>query len=118
MAQKIYVGNISFNVGESEIADLCAEYGTVTSAKLITDRDTGRSKGFAFVEMSSEEEAQACIENLNGRDVGGRNLKVNIAEDRPQRRSGGGGGYGGGGRNDRGGRGGYGDRNGGGRNRW
>ncbi len=98
MGRKLYVGNLPYSVTESALSDKFAAYGTVESAKLITDRDTGRSKGFGFIEMASDSEAQAAIEKVNGTDYDGRPMKVN--EARPQeKRSGGGdrGGYGGGG---------------------
>lgn len=104
MGKKLYVGNLTYNVNETDLEALCAPFGTVQSAQVIFDRDTNRSKGFGFVEMSSDAEAQAAIDGLNGRDHGGRNLTVNEAKPR-EPRSGGGGGYGGGGG---GGRGGYG----------
>jgi cold-inducible RNA-binding protein len=104
VGRKLYVGNLPFSATEEEIAAKFAACGTVESAKLITDRDTGRSKGFGFVEMSSDAEAQAAIDKLNGQDYGGRPMTVN--EARPQQKKGprpgggyggGGGGYGGGG---------------------
>lgn len=101
MGTKLYVGNLSFETPESDLSDLFGQVGNVTSCSLITDRDTGKSRGFAFVEMSTDEEAQKAIAELNGKDVGGRALKVNEAkprEDRPRRDFGGGGGGGGGGR--------------------
>lgn len=110
MGKKLYVGNLPFSATEEDISAKFSQIGTVESAKLITDRDTGRSKGFGFVEMSSEAEAQAAIDRLNGQDYEGRPMTVN--EARPQKkgpRPGGGGGGGGG-------RGGYGG--GGGGNRW
>lgn len=109
MGNKIYVGNLPFSTTSESLNDLFANHGTVTSAKVITDRDTGRSKGFGFVEMSSDEEAQAAIDKLHGSDFGGRNLIVNEARPQEPRQGGFGGGRGG----DRGGRGG--DRGG---NRW
>jgi RNA recognition motif-containing protein len=97
----IYVGNLSYSVTEEDLNAMFAEFGDVTSAKLIMDRDTGRSKGFAFVEMSGEDAGQKAIDELNGRDVGGRSLTVNKARPREERPRGGGGGgrggYGGGG---------------------
>src|SRR3954453_18138900 len=108
MGSKLYVGNLSYNVTSSELEQLCAPHGTVQSAEVIQDRDTGRSKGFGFVEMGSDEEAQAAIAALNGQEHDGRALTVNEAkpkEDPPR-----GGGYGGGGG---GGRGGYGGGGGG-----
>lgn len=127
MNNKLFVGNLSFNVTENELQDTFAQYGTVLEANLMTDRMTGRPRGFGFVTMSSEEEAQKAIEGLNGFTLDNRALTVNVArprEDRPgggggggPRRGGGGGGgggYGGGGGRDRGGRGGGG---GGGRDR-
>ena len=99
---KLYVGNLSFNSNEDDITDAFSAYGTVTSVNLITDRDTGRPRGFAFVEMSSDAEAQAAMKGLDGQDLGGRNLKVNVAKPRESRGgSGGGGGGGGGGRRER-----------------
>jgi RNA recognition motif-containing protein len=96
MGRKLYVGNLSYDIRDSELEDLFAAHGTVSSAQVITDRDTGRSKGFGFVEMSSDQEAQAAISALNGKPVDGRNLTVN--EARPREEGGGGrGGYGGGG---------------------
>ena len=106
MGNKLYVGNLSYNTTGSDLEQLFAQHGSVQSAEVIADRDTGRSKGFGFVEMSSQEEAQKAIAALNGQEHDGRALTVNEAkprEDRP-RGGGGGGGYGGG----RGGGGGYG----------
>ncbi len=114
MGKKLYVGNLSYDVDSSELEQLFGAHGTVQSAEIISDRMTGRSKGFGFVEMGSEEEAQAAIAALNGQEHQGRALTVNEAkprEDRPRGGGGGGGGYGGGG----GGRGGYGGGGGGGR---
>jgi cold-inducible RNA-binding protein len=95
LSKKLYVGNLTYNVNESDLEALFTPYGSVQSAQVIVDRDTNRSKGFAFVEMSTEAEAQAAIEGLNGRDHDGRNLTVNEAKPR-EARTGGGGGYGGG----------------------
>ena len=95
MGRKLYVGNLPYSVTESALSDKFAEFGTVESAKLITDRDTGQSKGFAFIEMASDAEAQAAIDKLNGTDYDGRPMKVN--EAKPKESRGGGGGYGGGG---------------------
>jgi cold-inducible RNA-binding protein len=108
VGKKLYVGNLAFSATESSINDLFSQYGTVDSCRLITDRDTGRSKGFGFVEMSSDEEAEQAISTLNGYEMDGRALTVN--EARPQApRSGGYGGGGGGGRSFGGGdRGGFG----------
>jgi RNA recognition motif-containing protein len=116
MGKKLYVGNLSYDVDSSALEQLFAAHGTVESAQIISDRDTGRSKGFGFVEMSSDAEAQAAIAALNGQDHGGRALTVNEAkprEDRPRGGGGGGGrgGYGGGGGG--GGRGGFGGGGGG-----
>ena len=94
MAQKLYVGNLPFTATEDEIRDLFAQHGEVQSVALITDRDTGRPRGFCFVEM---ENATAAISALDGKDFGGRNLKVNEARDRGDRDRGGGGRGGGGG---------------------
>ncbi|MBK9321529.1 MAG: RNA-binding protein [Bdellovibrionaceae bacterium] len=92
MGKKLYVGNLSFNVDSNQLTDLFAEFGTVDSVNVITDRDTGRSKGFAFVEMSADGEAQAAIQKLNGMDLSGR--AMNISEAKPQEpRTGGGGGF-------------------------
>lgn len=87
--KKIYVGNFSFNLTESELRSLFEPYGGVASATLVTDRDTGRSRGFGFVEMSNDEEAEKAMAALNGKDSGGRALVVN--EARPQAPRGGGG---------------------------
>jgi RNA recognition motif-containing protein len=111
MGTKLYVGNLSFRTTSDELRDAFAAVGTVESASVIEDRDTGRSRGFAFVEMATAEEAAAAIEQFNGKDFGGRNLTVNEAKPRADRGGGGGrGGYGGGG--GRGGYGGGGDRGG------
>ena len=95
MGKKLYVGNLSYETSQSDLETMFGAHGTVESAQIINDRDTGRSKGFAFVEMSSEDEAQAAIGALDGKDCGGRALKVNEAKPRPSG-GGGGGGYGGG----------------------
>jgi len=109
MAKKLYVGGLSYNTTEEELKNTFAQMGTVESAVIITDRMSGRSKGFGFVEMSTEEEAQAAIEKLNGTELDGRTLTVNEArplEERPRRsgfggdRDGGRGGFGGGRRGD------------------
>ncbi|MGQ0540743.1 MAG: RNA recognition motif domain-containing protein [Blastocatellia bacterium] len=112
MSMKLYVGNLSFNTGNGELEQLFGEIGTVESATVVEDRETGRSRGFGFVEMSSNEDGQKAIQELDGKEFDGRQLKVNEAKPR-ENRSGGGGGYGGGNRSGGGG-GGY----GGGRNRW
>ena len=96
LSKKLYVGNLTYNVNETDLEELFTPYGVVQSAQVIVDRDTNRSKGFGFVEMGTEAEAQAAIQALNGQDFGGRNLTVNEAKPR-EPRSGGGGGYGGGG---------------------
>ena len=106
MAKKLYVGGLPYSTTDVELKDAFAQAGSVTSAVIIMDKMSGRSKGFGFVEMSSDEEAQKAIETMNGKDFGGRTLTVNEArpmEERPRRdfRGGGGndrGGYGGGGR--------------------
>lgn len=110
MAKKLYVGNLSYDTSDSDLQKLFESYGTVESVQVIKDRDTGRSKGFAFVEMANGQEAQAAISALNGKEVDGRALTVNEARPREDRGGGGGRGYGGGGGRDRGGRdrGGYG----------
>lgn len=113
MGKKLYVGNLSFSVSDSDLQTLFAPHGDVVSAQVITDRDTGQSKGFGFVEFGSDSAAQAAIAALDGKDHGGRALKVNEARPKENRSGGGGGGrggYGGGG----GGRGGYGGGGGGG----
>ncbi len=113
MGKKLYVGNLAYGMSDSDLQQLFEAHGTVQSAQVIMDRDTGRSKGFGFVEMGSDQEAQAAIAALNGSQVEGRALTVN--EARPKTESGGGrgGGYGGGGRGGYGG-GGYGGGRGGG----
>jgi cold-inducible RNA-binding protein len=97
VGKKLYVGNLSFNMGDSDLQTLFAACGSVASAQVIMDRETGRSKGFGFVEMGTDEEATAAITALNGKEVDGRALKVN--EARPKTEGGGGsrGGFGGGG---------------------
>ena len=82
MSANIFVGNLSFDTSNSRLEGLFTEYGEVTSAQVITDRDTGRSRGFGFVEMSSSDQADRAISDLNGREVDGRQLKVNIAKPR------------------------------------
>lgn len=119
MSTKLYVGNLSFHLTSDDLQEHFAQAGTVESAKVIEDRDTGRSRGFGFVEMSSAEEAQAAIEQFNGEDLDGRSLVVNEARPREERggggnrggRGGGRGGYGGGGGGNRGGGGGGGGGN-------
>jgi len=119
---KLYVGNLSFNTTSYDLEELFGQIGTVQSANVVEDRDTGRSRGFGFVEMSSKEEGQNAIAELNGKDLDGRSLTINEAKPRENRGGGGGGGrggYGGGGGgrggNRGGGGGGYG---GGGGSRW
>ncbi len=109
MGKKLYVGNLSYEVSDSDLSSMFTAFGTVQSAQVIMDRDTGRSKGFGFVEMGSDQEAQAAITGLNGKEVGGRALTVNEARPKTE-----GGGRGGGG----GGRGGYGGGGGGGGRRY
>jgi cold-inducible RNA-binding protein len=124
MGNKLYVGNLSYNVRDDDLQQAFAQYGTVSSAKVMMDRDTGRSKGFGFVEMGSDPEAQAAINGMNGQALDGRAIVVNEARPREERPggfgggggsrggfgggSGGGGGYGGGGGGRSGGGGGYG----------
>jgi RNA recognition motif-containing protein len=110
MSTKLYVGNLAFQTTSQELQELFATAGTVESASVVEDRDTGRSRGFAFVEMSTKEEAAAAIDQFNGKEVGGRALKVNEAKPREDRSGGGGGGRGGFGGN----RGGFGGNRGGG----
>src|SRR3954470_22497580 len=105
MGKKLYVGNLSYNASSSDLEQLFSQHGTVQSAEVIADRDTGRSKGFGFVEMGSDDEAQAAIAALNGQEHDGRQLTVNEARPKENRTGGGGGG---------GGRGGYGGGGGGG----
>jgi RNA recognition motif-containing protein len=108
MGKKLYVGNLPYGVSDSDLQRMFEPHGTVQSAQVIMDRDTGRSKGFGFVEMGSDSEAQTAIQALNGHEVDGRALTVNEARPKPEGGGGGGrGGYGGGG-GGRGGRGGYG----------
>jgi RNA recognition motif-containing protein len=104
MSAKLFVGNLSFNITENDLQDAFAAHGTVIEANLMMDRATGRPRGFGFVTMSSPEEAQKAIDALNGKELGGRALTVNIARPREERPAGGGGGN----------RGGYGGRSGGG----
>ena len=112
MGNKLYVGNLAYSMRDDSLQQAFSEFGTVTSAKVMMDRDTGRSKGFGFVEMGSDQEAQAAIRGMHGQSVDGRALVVNEArprEERPGGFGGGGGGYGGGGGGSRsGGGGGYG----------
>lgn len=107
MSTKLFVGNLPFDITENDLQDAFAAHGTVVEANLMMDRATGRSRGFAFVTMSSPEEAQKAIEAMNGKQLGGRALTVNVARPREERPGGGGGG----------GRGGYGGGGGGGRGR-
>lgn len=104
MGNKLYCGNLSYNVSNSDLEQLFSQFGSVESAQVITDRDTGRSKGFGFVEMATEADAQAAISGLNEKEYEGRPLTVNEAKPREDRGGGGGGG----------GRGGYGGKRGGG----
>jgi RNA recognition motif-containing protein len=124
MGNRLFVGNLPYSVTELDLRDLFGAHGTVTDAKIVTDRETGRPRGFGFVEMSSEAEAKAAIEEINGRDVQGRAVAVKEAEERKGGGGGGGGrgfggGGGGGGRGGGGGGGGGGFGGGGGRReRW
>ena len=114
---KLFVGNLSFNTTENDLQDMFAAHGTVVEAKIMTERDSGRPRGFAFVTMSTAEEAQKAIAALNGTSIDGRNINVNVArprEDRPPGGGGGGGYRGGGGGGGRGGR----EFSGGGRGRY
>ena len=106
MGKKLYVGNLAYGVSDSDLQQLFEPHGTAASAQVIMDRDTGRSKGFGFVEMGTDEEAQAAIAALNGHEVEGRALTVNEARPKPEGggRGGGRGGYGGGGGGGGGGR--------------
>ncbi|HEV2801522.1 MAG TPA: RNA-binding protein [Pyrinomonadaceae bacterium] len=116
MSMKLYVGNLNFKTTGEDLQELFGQVGTVESASVVMDRDTGRSRGFGFVEMASKEEGEAAIAQFNGKEFGGRNLSVNEARPREDRGGGGGGrgGYGGGGGGGRGGYGGGGNRGGGG----
>jgi cold-inducible RNA-binding protein len=98
MSNKLFVGNLSFNTTENDLQDAFAAHGTVLETNLMVDRMTSRPRGFGFVTMSSPEEAQRAIEGLNGKDLGGRALTVNVARPREERAGGGGGGGGGGSR--------------------
>jgi len=120
MAMKLYVGNLSFQTSSEDLQQLFSQAGTVESASVVEDRDTGRSRGFGFVEMASKEEGEKAIEQFNGTDLGGRNLTVNEARPREDRGGGGGGGRGGygGNRGGGGGRGGGYGGGGGGRDKW
>jgi hypothetical protein len=115
MGKKLYVGNLPYSVRDGDLEQAFGQFGSVTSAKVMMERDTGRSKGFGFVEMGSDEEAQSAINGMNGQPLGGRSVVVNEArpmEERPPRS--GGGGFGGGGGRREGGGGGYGGGGGGG----
>ena len=99
MGNKLYVGNLPYSFRDGDMEQAFSQFGNIVSAKVMMERDTGRSKGFGFVEMGSDAEAQAAIEGMNGQQIGGRGLVVNIArpmEARPQGGGGGGGGFGGG----------------------
>ena len=100
MGKRLYVGNLDYSVTSADLEQLLSQHGTVQSADVVQDKMTGRSKGFGFVEMATDEEAQAAIAALNGKDFGGRALTVNEAKPRPEKKrggyGGGGGGYGGG----------------------
>ena len=98
MGKKLYVGNLSYSVNDSSLQQAFSEFGSVQSAKVMNDRDSGRSKGFGFVEMSSDAEAQAAISGMNGQNLDGRDAVVNEARPMEPRTGGGGGGYGGGNR--------------------
>ncbi len=105
VGKKLYVGNLPYSISSSDLEQMFSQFGQVQSAQVIEDRETGRSKGFGFVEMGSDKDAQAAITGLNGQDHGGRPLTVNEAKPREDRGGGGGGGYGrGGGGGGRGGR--------------
>ena len=112
--KNIFVGNLSFNTAEDELRQLFEPFGQVDRVSIMTDRDTGRSRGFGFVEMASNEDGEKAIASLNGSQVGGRTINVNEARPKTERSGGGGGGGG----RDRGGRGGRGGGGGGGRDRW
>ena len=105
----IYVSNLSFNTSDAELSELFSAFGEVSSAKVITDRETGRSRGFGFVEMASDDEGKAAMAGLNNKEVEGRAMSVSVAKEREERSSNGGGSRGGYGNN---------NRNGGGGSRW
>ena len=111
MENRLYVGNLPFSATDEELKQVFSAHGTVTEVAIISDRVTGRSRGFAFVTMSSPDEANAAVTGMHGKDFGGRNLTVNVARPRDERGPGGGGGFGGGGGGGRG----YGGGGGGGR---
>ena len=116
MGNKLYIGNLPYTVRDSDLEQAFSQFGSVTSAKVMMERETGRSKGFGFVEMGSDAEAQSAVHGMNGQPLGGRSIVVNEArpmEARPPRSGGGGGGYGGGGGGGRSGGGGYGGGGGG-----
>ena len=118
MGNKLYVGNLPYSFRDEDLQQVFSQHGNVTSAKVMMERDTGRSKGFGFVEMADDAQAQAAISAVNGQQFGGRGLVVNVArpmEPRPPRSGGFGGGYGGGAGGGRSGGGGYGGGAGGGR---
>ena len=108
MGNKLYIGNLAYSVRDESLQQAFGQFGSVTSAKVMMDRETGRSKGFGFVEMSSPAEAQAAMNAMNGQPLEGRAIVVNEARPREERPAGGGGGYGGGGGGSRSGGGGYG----------
>ena len=114
MGNKLYVGNLPYSYRDDDLQQAFSQYGAVSSAKVMMERDTGRSKGFGFVEMGSAAEAQAAIQGMNGQQIGGRGLVVNEARPMEPRSGGGGGGFGGGGRSGGGGGGGFGGGGGGG----
>jgi len=116
--KNIFVGNLSFNTNEDELRQAFEAYGQVDRVSIMTDRDTGRSRGFGFVEMASSEDGEKAIAALNGAQIGGRTINVNEARPKTERVGGGGGGGGGRDRGDRGGRGGGGGGGGGRRDRW
>ena len=101
MGRKLYVGNLPYETGETELQELFAKAGTVESVKVMRDMATGRARGFAFVEMASDDDAQKAIKELNEYQLGGRGLTVNEARPKPEHSGGGGGGFGGGGDNRR-----------------
>jgi cold-inducible RNA-binding protein len=111
MNNRLFVGNLAFHTTEDELQRTFSRFGNVSDVKLVIDRESGRSRGFAFVSMGTDDEASAAIQELNGADLDGRPLKVNVAQERAARGGGGGGGY-------RGGGGGGGFRGGGGDRRW
>jgi RNA recognition motif-containing protein len=111
MSKKLFVGGLSWGTDDEGLRQAFSRFGQISEAKVITDRETGRSRGFGFITFASDSDATSAMSEMDGKELDGRTIKVNEAQERPPRSGGGGGGYGGGG-------GGYGGRGGGGGNRW